>query len=196
MRNIILALLGAAAVMQVSTAHADVTTRTEARWRFTADVDADAFLQSGVAVTLGVTPAALPSWRFGLSTRSHDLPEFQMGLGSNNDNMYVTTPIAVEAVAQYRHRVGLVAGARAGVVHLHYTRIGTFGIDEEFNYGITPFVGYEWRPIDRVYIQPWLGAMATVYRQTHGELPMDEADRTYSKWPAAIRGGILIGARY
>jgi hypothetical protein len=128
--------------------------------------------------------------------RSHDLPEFQTQLSGANDNLYVSAPIAIETIVQRRFDNGVVVGARAGVVHLHFTRIGTFGIDEEFDYGVTPFVGYEWRPTDRVYVQPWLGAMGTLYRQTHGELPMQEEDRTYSKWPTALRGGVVVGARY
>jgi hypothetical protein len=157
-------------------------------------------LQSGVAFSLGVTPATLPRWRFALALRSHDLPDFQSQLSSNNNDLYVTAPIAIEGIAQHRLDNGLVLGARAGVVHLHFTRIGTFGIDEEFDYGVTPFVGYEWRPPgfrgDNVYVQPWVGAMATLYRQAHGELPMQEMDRTYSKWPTALRGGVVVGARY
>ncbi|MDQ3333656.1 MAG: hypothetical protein M4D80_00620 [Myxococcota bacterium] len=168
----------------------------EERWRFSADLDVDTLLQNGMAFSLGVTPAQLPRWRFALALRSHDLPAFQSGLSGSNDELYVTAPIAVEAVTGYRFDRGLVIGARAGVVHLHFARIGTFGIDEEFDYGVTPFVGYEWRPADRIYVQPWLGAMITVYRQAHGELPMQEADRTYSKWPTALRGGIVVGARY
>ena len=170
--------------------------QVEARWRFDADVDLDAFLQSGLAVSVGVSPPPLPRWRFALSLRSHDLPGFQMGLASSNEDMYVTMPIAAELVARYRTRVNVVLGARAGMVHLHFARIGTFGIDEEFDYGITPYVGYEWSPIRNVYLQPWLGAMVTLVRQTHGELPMQEADRTYSKWPAMVRGGVTLGARY
>ena len=177
------------------TAAADEVT-VRARWRVSADFDVDTLLQSGMAFSVGVTPAALPRWRFGLSLRSHDLPEAQTGLSGSNDDLYVTAPIAIEAMAMRRLDSGLVLGARAGVVHLHFTRIGTFGIDEEFDYGVTPFVGYEWRPVDHVYVQPWLGAMATLYRQKHGELPMDEADRTYAKWPAALRGGVLLGAVY
>ena len=178
-----------------TTAAADELEAT-ARWRVSADFDVDTLLQSGMAFSVGVTPATLPRWRFALALRSHDLPGFQTGLSGSNDDLYVTAPIAAEAIAMRRYDRGLVIGARAGVVHLHFTRIGTFGIDEEFDYGVTPFVGYEWRPIDRVYVQPWLGAMATMYRQKHGELPMLEADRTYSKWPTALRGGLAVGARY
>jgi hypothetical protein len=168
----------------------------EARWRFAADLDLDAFLQSGVAVSVGVSPAPLPRWRFALSMRSHDLPEFQMSLATDNDDLYVTTPIAVELVAHYRTRANVVLGARAGVVHFHFARIGTFGIDEEFAYGVTPFIGYEWSPIENLYIQPWAGALVPLVRQSHGELPMQEADRTYTKWPSLLRGGVLVGARY
>jgi hypothetical protein len=186
-----------AAVAFAAPAHAEPSLHaTDARWRVDAAVDLDAFLQSGIAVSVGVSPAALPRWRFAASLRSHDLPELQMGLASGNDNMYVTVPIAAEVLARYRHGSGAILGARAGMVHLHFTRIGTFGIDEEFDYGVTPFVGYEWSPVAHVYVQPWLGAMITLYRQPHGELPMAEADRTYAKWPAALRGGILLGARY
>jgi hypothetical protein len=176
-------------VLATSAAHAEP-------WRFSGDFDIDTVLQSGMAFSLGATPPRLPKWRFALAVRSHDLPEFQSELSSNNDDLYVTMPIAIELVAQRRFDFGLVTGVRAGVVHLHFARMGKFGIDEEFDYGATPFVGYEWRPADNVYVQPWLGAMVTVYRQSHGELPMQEADRTYSKWPTALRGGVVIGARY
>src|SRR5688572_12465480 len=93
---------------------------TAERWRFSADFDVDTVLQSGVAFSLGVTPAKLPRWRFALAVRSHDLPDFQAQLSSNNDDLYVTAPIAVEAIAQHRFGHGLVLGARAGVVHLHF----------------------------------------------------------------------------
>ena len=176
-------------VLFASTAHAE-------RWRFSGDFDVDTILQSGIGVALGATPARLPKWRFALAVRSHDVPDFQSGLSSSNDDLYVTMPIAIESVVQRRLDIGVVTGVRAGVVHLHFARIGKFGIDEEFDYGVTPFLGYEWRPADNVYVQPWLGAMLTVVRQKHGELPMQEMDRTYSKWPTALRGGIVVGARY
>ena len=183
-------ILCAALVITTATASA------EDRWRFSADFDVDTLVQSGMAFSLGVTPKQLPRWRFAVALRSHDVPEFQTSLSGNNGDLYVSMPIAVEGLAMHRFDHGVVLGARAGVVHLHFARIGTFGIDEEFDYGVTPFVGYELRPADNVYIQPWLGAMITVHRQTHGELPMQEADRMYSKWPTALRGGIVVGARY
>ncbi len=167
-----------------------------ARWRFSGAVALESLLEHGIAATLGVEPAPLPRWRFTLSAGSHDLPGFQSELASANDGMYVSVPISVEAGAAYRTRRGLVLGARAGVVHLHFTRLGTFGIDEEFDYGVTPYAGFEWSPLRHVYVQPWVGALVTLYRQRHGELPMDEADRTYARWPAALRGGILFGAVY
>ncbi len=166
------------------------------RWRVSGAIALESLLEHGVAATIGVEPAPLPRWRFTLSMGSHDLPDFQIGLSGANDNMYVSVPISIEAGAAYRTRRGLVLGARAGVVHLHFTRLGTFGIDEEFDYGVTPYVGFEWSPVRHVYVQPWLGAMVTLYRQTHGELPMEEAERTYAKWPSALRGGILVGAVY
>ena len=168
----------------------------DARWRFGGELEATALTQEGIALSLGVSAPALPRWRFSLALASHDVPDFQAQLSGDNDRMYVTMPIALEAVAQYRHATGAVAGARVGMIHLHFTRLGTFGIDEEFDYGITPFVGYEWAAHRNIYVQPWLGAMVTLVRQTHGELPMQEADRTYARWPAMLRGGLAIGARW
>ena len=163
------------------------------RVRVTASIDAPSLAQHGVEAAAGVD---LGRWQVALALGSHDLWQRQMALSGDNADMYVTMPIAVELVARYRTRIGLVAGARAGVVHLHFSRTGVAGIDEEFNYGITPFVGYEWSPVDRVYVAPWLGALLTVVRQTHGELPMDEDAPAYASWPAKLRGGLAVGVRY
>jgi hypothetical protein len=163
------------------------------RPRAIASFDAPSLVQRGVAAAAGVE---LGRWQLSLALGSHDLWQRQFALASDNAGMYATMPIAVELVARYRTALGIVAGARAGVVHLHFSRTGVSGIDEEFDYGVTPFVGYEWSPIERVFVAPWLGALVTVVRQTHGELPMDETAPRYSTWPAKLRGGIVVGVRY
>jgi len=191
MKHVILFLVGHVALVILATAPAGAD-----GWRVSGELDLDTLAQSGIAGSIGVTPARLPRWRFAVAMRSHDIPDFQTSVASTNDGLYASIPIALEASAQRKLANNVVLGALAGVVHFHFARSGTFGIDEEFAWGITPFVAYEWSPVDHVYVKPWLGAMAPLFRQRHGELPMAEADRTYSKWPTLIRGGVALGVEY
>ena len=171
-----------------------LATPATARPHVTADLDAETLGLSGFSATFGIEP--MPHWRFALALASHDLPDAQSHLSSNNDSVYITMPVAVEAIARYRLDNGLVLGGRAGMVHLHVTRIGTFGINEQFDYGLTPFVGYEWQPHPNFYVQPWFGVMLALFSMPHGELPMEETAPDYSTWPTRLRGGITLGARY
>jgi hypothetical protein len=168
----------------------------EPRWHVSAALDGDTLLEHGFAASLGVTPAAWPRWRLGIALASHDLAAVQTRLSPHNDDLYATVPVAIEALASRRWDSGLAVGLRAGVVHFHYARMGAFGIDEEFDWGLTPVAAYQWRPAAHLFIEPWLGFLLVLHRQEHGELPMQAVDRTYARWPSLIRGGVSVGARF
>ncbi len=157
-----------------------------------AEVDPLPFVLSGYGGQIGLRPVGLGGVRFAFASFSLDAPDPVVQLGGNNGFHARVLPSAALYVLYYPTPTedGWAFGGAMRYLRLRYSHDNVAGSLDVAELSPELIGGYQWHPLKSgLYLQPWLGLSATLWRNQPAVL----GDVEYSPLPVQAFATVNIG---